>query len=60
MEKERFEVAEVDSPIVYLTNETLVGLATQAARRVEAITKIKQYSLRLTQPADWVDQNGRT
>ena len=61
MEKERYEmeVAEVDSPIVDLTNETLVGLATQAEKRVDAINKIKAYSLRLTQPSDWVDQGGR-
>lgn len=59
MEK-KYEVEAVESSsIVDLANETLVGLATQAERRVEAINKIKQYSLRLTQPGDWVDQNGR-
>jgi transcriptional regulator with XRE-family HTH domain len=49
----------VDSSIVPVASEALVELAAQAERRVEAINKIKQYSLRLTQPGDWVDQNGR-
>jgi len=53
-------VAEVvDSSITPVASEALVELAAQAERRVEAINKIKQYSLRLTQPGDWVDQNGR-
>lgn len=63
MEQERdYEVMDaevVDSSIVPVASEALVELAAQAERRVEAINKIKQYSLRLTQPGDWVDQNGR-
>ena len=63
MEQERdYEVMDaevVDSSIVPVASEALVELAAQAERRVEAINKIKQYSLRLTQPSDWVDQNGR-
>ena len=49
----------VDSSIVPVASEALVELAAQAERRIEAINKIKAYSLRLTQPSDWVDQNGR-
>jgi len=63
MEQERdYEVMDaevVDSSLVPVASEALVELAAQAERRVEAINKIKQYSLRLTQPGDWVDQNGR-
>ena len=63
MEQERdYEVMDaevVDSSIVPVASEALVELAAQAERRVEAINKIKAYSLRLTQPSDWVDQNGR-
>ena len=63
MEQERdYEVMDaevVDSSIVPVASEALVELAAQAERRVEAINKIKQYSLRLTQPGDWVDQNGK-
>jgi len=63
MEQERdYEVMDaevVDSSIVPVASEALVELAAQAERRVEAINKIKHYSLRLTQPGDWVDQNGR-
>ena len=63
MEQEKeYEVMDaevVDSSIVPVASEALVELAAQAERRVEAINKIKQYSLRLTQPGDWVDQNGR-
>ena len=56
---EIMEAEVVDSAIVPVAGEALVELAAQAERRVEAINKIKQYSLRLTQPGDWVDQNGR-
>lgn len=63
MEQEKeYEVMDaevVDNSIVPVASEALVELAAQAERRVEAINKIKQYSLRLTQPGDWVDQNGR-
>ena len=63
MEQEKeYEVMDaevVDSSLVPVASEALVELAAQAERRVEAINKIKQYSLRLTQPGDWVDQNGR-
>jgi len=63
MEQERdYEVMDaevVDNSIVPVASEALVELAAQAERRVEAINKIKAYSLRLTQPSDWVDQNGR-
>ena len=65
MEQEKdqnYEIVEaevVDSPLVPVAGEALVELAAQAERRVEAINKIKQYSLRLTQPGDWIDQNGR-
>ena len=63
MEQEKdYEVMDaevVDSSIVPVASEALVELAAQAERRVEAINKIKAYSLRLTQPSDWVDQNGR-
>ena len=63
MEQEKdYEVMDaevVDSSLVPVASEALVELAAQAERRVEAINKIKQYSLRLTQPSDWVDQNGR-
>jgi len=63
MEQEKdYEVMDaevVDNSIVPVASEALVELAAQAERRVEAINKIKAYSLRLTQPSDWVDQNGR-
>ena len=63
MEQEKdYEVMDaevVDSSLVPVASEALVELAAQAERRVEAINKIKAYSLRLTQPSDWVDQNGR-
>lgn len=58
-EREIVEAEVVDSSIVPVASEALVELAAQAERRVEAINKIKQYSLRLTQPGDWIDQNGR-
>lgn len=47
---------EVTTPI---TDETLIGLAEQAEKRIDAMTKIKKVSLKLTNRHDWTDQGGK-
>lgn len=56
MENEIVEVQEVSTPIL---DDTLVSLAEQAEKRINAMNKIKQVSLKLTNRHDWVDQNGK-
>ena len=59
MENEIIEanVAEVvQTPI---TDDTLISLAEQAEKRIDAMTKIKKVSLKLTNKHDWTDQGGK-
>ncbi len=50
-------VAQESVPI--LADDTLVALAEQAEKRVEALNKIKRAALRSTNPHDWTDQGGK-
>lgn len=49
-------VNEVSTPI---TDDTLMSLAEQAEKRIDAMTKIKKVSLKLTNKHDWTDQGGK-
>lgn len=40
-------------------DDTLIALAEQAEKRIDAMNKIKNIALRLTNKHDWVDQNGK-
>lgn len=42
-----------------IADNTLVAIADQAEKRVEAMHKIKRMALRLTNPHDWVNENDR-
>ena len=42
-----------------IADNTLVAIAEQAEKRVEAMNKIKRMALKLTNPHDWVDESGR-
>lgn len=55
-------VAVIDNNDVEITpinDQTLVQLAEQAEKRINAMNKIKQVSLKLTNRHDWTDQNGK-
>lgn len=45
--------------VTQLGDETLLQLADQAEKRIDAITKIKRISLKSTNRHDWVDQGGK-
>jgi hypothetical protein len=47
---------EVSTPIA---DDTLIGLAEQAEKRIDAMNKIKRVAIKLTNKHDWVDQSGR-
>jgi hypothetical protein len=42
-----------------ITDDTLISLAEQAEKRIDAMTKIKRVAIKLTNRADWVDEGGR-
>lgn len=42
-----------------IADNTLIAVAEQAEKRVEAMQKIKRMALKLTNPHDWVDESGK-
>jgi hypothetical protein len=42
-----------------IADDTLISLAEQAEKRIDAMTKIKKVSLKLTNRHDWTDQGGK-
>lgn len=52
------EVVEVNNNVPMIADDTLVSLAEQAEKRVDALNKIKRAALKATNPRDWTDQNG--
>lgn len=57
------EVAVIDDNIndvaTPISDETLISLAESAEKRIDAMTKIKKVSLKLTNKHDWTDQGGK-
>jgi hypothetical protein len=52
---ENTEIVSVTS----LDNDNLLSMAEQAEKRINAINKIKQVALRVTNAHDWTDQGGK-
>jgi hypothetical protein len=46
-----------DLPVI--ASDKLIEIAEKAEKRIEAVKKIKQTALKVTNEADWVDENGR-
>jgi hypothetical protein len=42
-----------------IADNTLIAISEQAEKRIEAMHKIKRMALKLTNPHDWVDENGK-
>lgn len=42
-----------------IADDTLISVAEKAEQRIEAVNKIKRLALRVTNPQDWIDQNGK-
>jgi hypothetical protein len=59
MENEIVETTCTDVVATPITDDTLISLAEQAERRIDAMTKIKKVSLKLTNRHDWTDQGGK-
>jgi len=52
-----YEVAARDQGA--LTDDTLIAIARQAEARIDAVVKIKQLALKVTNGGDWTDQGGK-
>lgn len=59
MENDIIEANCTDVVATPITDDTLISLAEQAERRIDAMTKIKKVSLKLTNKHDWTDQGGK-
>jgi hypothetical protein len=59
------ELARIDDDInVYreaapIADDTLIAIAKMAEARIDAVIKIKQLALKVTNPQDWTDQQGK-
>jgi len=55
------EVIDTTADVVStpIADETLISLAEQAEKRIDAMAKIKRVSLKLTNRHDWTDQGGK-
>jgi len=49
----------MNEEITIFSNDSLVAIAQQAEARIDAVVKIKQLALKVTNNNDWVDQDGK-
>src|SRR3990167_8366986 len=52
------EIIQQEMMVPALASETLIAIADQADRRMDAVLKIKNVALKATNARDWADQNG--
>jgi hypothetical protein len=52
-------VERYDEGLPVLADDTLIHVAKQAEARIDAVVKIKQLALKVTNANDWVDQDGK-
>jgi hypothetical protein len=53
------DLVRYETGLPVLADDTLIQIAKQAEARIDAVIKIKQMALKVTNPSDWVDQNGK-
>jgi len=51
-------VTVYDDNVPAIADDSLLMIAQQAERRIDAVIKIKQIALKVTNPRDWTDQGG--
>ena len=54
---DKLAVVETES-VPALADDTLIAVARMAEARIDAVIKIKQLALKVTNPRDWTDQQG--
>ena len=50
---------QAETGLTPITDETLISLAEQAERRIDAMNKIKRVAIKLTNKHDWTNQGGK-
>lgn len=58
MEEQIIEVQQ-ETGLTPITDDTLISLAEQAEKRIDAMNKIKRVAIKLTNKHDWTDQGGK-
>jgi hypothetical protein len=58
-EKMEDNVMVYDDNVPAIADDSLLRVAEMAERRIDAVIKIKQMALKVTNAGDWVDQSGR-
>jgi hypothetical protein len=53
------QLATYENGLPVLADDTLIQIAKQAEARIDAVIKIKQMALKVTNAADWTDQQGK-
>ncbi|GJL53951.1 MAG: hypothetical protein NPIRA02_10830 [Nitrospirales bacterium] len=56
---EQHLITQDDSVLALESGDTLIAIAQNAAKRVEAVTQIKSLALKVTNAHDWIDENGK-
>lgn len=59
MDEQQALVQTSQEAIAPIADDTLLYVAQQAERRIEAVKKIKQIALSITNATDWTDQQGK-
>lgn len=57
--KEYVVDTQVETGLTPITDDTLMSLADQAEKRIDAMNKIKRVAIKLTNRHDWTDQGGK-
>lgn len=51
-------IVQQDNDVAPIADDFLIAMADQAERRIDAVIKIKNVALKVTNARDWTDQNG--
>ncbi|OPY13010.1 MAG: hypothetical protein A4E69_01883 [Syntrophus sp. PtaB.Bin138] len=59
MEEQTIIETQQETGLTPITDDTLISLAEQAEKRIDAMNKIKRVAIKLTNRHDWTDQGGK-
>jgi len=59
MEEQTIIETQQEMGLTPITDDTLISLAEQAEKRIDAMNKIKRVAIKLTNRHDWTDQGGK-
>jgi hypothetical protein len=59
MEDQQIIEVQQETGLTPITDDTLISLAEQAEKRIDAMNKIKRVAIKLTNRHDWTDQGGK-